>query len=102
MGRRHKIIGIYQIRCRANGRIYIGSSRDIFMRLNSHMVDLIMGTHHNDELQEDFHKYGFTSFDFSLLRSVNSLKDLKRIEQAEMDRYDRRVLYNKRRAAAKR
>lgn len=99
--RRKKLVGIYAIKCTVNGKLYVGSSRDIAMRWNSHLVDLIQGTHHNSDLQDDFHRFGYTAFTFSILRSVPSLAKLRLIEQEEIDRIDRRLLYNKIRAKKK-
>lgn len=95
--RRKKLVGIYSIKCLINNREYIGSSKDISIRWNTHLIELIMGTHHNSGLQEDFNRYGITAFSFSIVVMVSSLKALKVVEQGEINK--RKDPYNVRKAA---
>jgi group I intron endonuclease len=102
MARRHKLIGIYRIECLSSGKVYIGSSKDICMRWSSHLLDLIMGRHHNQGMQDDFRRYGLPGFKFTILKLVDTVRGLKMAEQVEMDQVDLRKLYNMKRAVAKR
>lgn len=59
--------GIYKIQCRANGRIYIGSAKNLSTRKYQHLYALRLGTHYNRHLQNAWNKYGEDEFDFSIL-----------------------------------
>lgn len=59
--------GVYQIKNKVNGRYYIGSARDIFNRLLTHLSKLINNTSHNRRLQNDWNKCGYKNFEFSVL-----------------------------------
>lgn len=97
--RRPKLTGIYIINCKFSKRVYIGSSLDVAIRWNSHLIDLMLGRHCNSGLQDDFNRYGITAFSFSILQLVPDKRILKKLEQQEMDKYE--LLYNKRRAKKK-
>jgi hypothetical protein len=49
-----QVSGIYQIRNRHTGRVYIGKSQNIFNRWLAHRSALNRGLHFNDELQGDW------------------------------------------------
>ena len=63
--------GIYQIRCRENGKIYVGSTVDLQARWRSHRRDLDNGVHVNPHLQSAWNRYGEKSFEFSVLEYVD-------------------------------
>jgi DNA-binding HxlR family transcriptional regulator len=61
-------MGIYQIRCQANGRIYVGASRNLDGERNSRLFQLRMGkVVFSRELQGDLEQYGAEAFEFSVL-----------------------------------
>jgi hypothetical protein len=61
-------MGIYQIKNRVNGRIYIDSSTNLDGTRNSRMFQLKMGKIvFSRELQKDVTEYGADSFEFSVL-----------------------------------
>jgi group I intron endonuclease len=59
--------GVYQIRNTINGKIYIGSSKEIEERWKRHLKDLQDGRHHNIKLQRAFNKYGEAAFVFEVI-----------------------------------
>lgn len=62
-----KKTGVYQIRNKINGKIYVGSaSFSIFDRWKRHLVSLKKGTN-NQYLQNSYLKYGSSCFEFSVL-----------------------------------
>jgi group I intron endonuclease len=67
-------IGIYQIRNKVNGKIFIGSAKNLKGILNSNRFQLKMGSHFIKELQEDYKKYGEDNFEFEKIDSLE-LKD---------------------------
>jgi group I intron endonuclease len=79
--------GIYQIRCRQNGKIYVGSAVDLRRRWEKHRRALADGAHHNDHLQQAWHLYGEANFEFQILQLVPAA-ELLRAEQEWIDRTD--------------
>lgn len=64
-------IGIYKIRNKINGKIYIGKSVNLQSRKNSHFYLLRKQKHGNIHLQRSFNKYGAENFEFSIIEIVN-------------------------------
>jgi hypothetical protein len=77
--------GIYQIRCIATDKIYIGSSVNLRTRWGEHCRLLRQGIHHNKHLQAAWDKYGEDAFDFTILEYVAE-DELLEVEQAWIDR----------------
>ena len=104
MNRRIKLVGIYCITCIPTNKKYIGSSIDMMIRWNSHLVSLLINKHSNKKLQTDFNKYGLTNFNFTVLvlaeKNITKQK-LLILEQLEIDSIHRMNLYNNKRAIAK-
>lgn len=70
------VSGIYQIRNRHTGRVYIGKSRDIASRWLAHRDALDRGLHVNEHLQGDWEIYGEGAFEFTVLEVVSEFKSL--------------------------
>lgn len=90
------MIGVYKITNKVNGKYYIGSSKDIQKRFNSHITDLDNGTHNNTYLQRSWDKYGKDNFEFTILEET-SLDDLRNRETyyiKEFDATNHNVGYN--------
>lgn len=104
MNRRIKLVGIYCITCIPTNKKYIGSSTDLSIRWNSHLVSLIINKHSNKKLQTDFNKYGLSNFSFCILiladKNITKQK-LLILEQLEIDSIPRNSLYNNKRAISK-
>lgn len=78
--------GIYQIRCKINGKIYIGSAINIRKRWKQHRLDLRCRKHHSRHLQRAWEKHGPDAFAFEVLQVMDNEVDLLRIEQEWLDR----------------
>lgn len=66
----HDIIslpGIYRITCLSTGKIYIGQSGNLSLRLRGHQVHLQSGIHPNKHLQYAWNKYGADDFVFEII-----------------------------------
>lgn len=74
------MIGIYMILNTVNNKVYIGQSRHLKERFSRHRRDLEAKTHHNEELQRDYNKYGAESFDFIVLQECEE-NELYELEQ---------------------
>jgi group I intron endonuclease len=59
--------GVYVIKCRVNGRVYVGSSINTQARLFSHKTLLARGTHRNPHLQAAWDKYEDEAFTFRVV-----------------------------------
>lgn len=59
--------GIYQIRNLVNNRIYIGSSKRLEHRKETHFSDLKLNRHHSRYLQRAYNKYREENFVFEIL-----------------------------------
>jgi len=75
-------MGVYQIRNRVNGRIYIESSKNLEGTSTSRMFQLRMGKIvFNPELQKDLSEFGADNFEFSVLEVLPRPKPGDNIEQ---------------------
>ena len=67
---RPKPAGVFQVLNTANGKLLLGSSKNLEGPLNAHRVMLTIGTHRNRALQEDWKTYGADAFRFEILEEV--------------------------------
>jgi len=58
--------GIYKITNKVNGKCYIGRSKNVFTRLESHFRQL-RANGHSKEFQDDFNRDGLDGFSFEIL-----------------------------------
>lgn len=75
------ISGVYSIRCKKNGRVYIGESKNIEIRWCQHKLDLQYHRHNSKLLQEDYDKYGLDAFAWSVLGEYKNEKERKNAER---------------------
>lgn len=84
---------IYQIRCTATGRRYVGSTSSFSRRMYEHLLMLMAGNHHSIKLQRAFNKYGVSCFTCTNLASCDSQEDAISQEQLLLNN-NFRGLYN--------
>lgn len=84
---REKICGIYKIQNSINGKVYIGSSKDIYRRWSDHKSSLKRNAHHSYKLQRAWNKYGADNFTFDIIQIVEDVCNLKNLEQTCLDSY---------------
>lgn len=63
-------MGVFQIRNKANGKIFIESSANLDTIWNRHRFQLQMGGHPNAELQKDWNQTGEENFVFEILEEI--------------------------------
>jgi hypothetical protein len=80
--------GVYKITNMANGKFYIGSSKNLAERKRQHFNQLRNGTHINKHLQHAFDKYGERNFKFEVLEYVIDSRALLQREQFYIDSLD--------------
>ncbi len=54
----YKKIGVYRIYSKFNNKSYIGSSSNLYSRINLHVKELENNKHHSPPLQNHYNKYG--------------------------------------------
>lgn len=81
---------IYCIRCNANGRVYIGRTKNLEQRIRQHLSELRRGYKkemRNPLFQEDFDKYGEESFSYYVLERDVSPGDVVDRENYWINKY---------------
>jgi group I intron endonuclease len=78
-------IGVYQIRNRMTGHIYVGSSSRVERRFYAHHYFLTRGTHKNDLLQSAWQEWGEESFDWSVITIFQDIFSARAAEQRLLD-----------------
>lgn len=81
------IAGVYMIRCKVSGKVYIGSSQNIEDRWRRHKGELRLGKHHSFKLQAAWNKYGEDAFELVVLEVV-ACGFVSIVEQAYINKYD--------------
>jgi len=66
------ISGVYKIICLPTGKIYIGSSVNIFDRWTIHKSGLRNNKHYNPHLQKAWNKYKENNFNFEIIEKVDN------------------------------
>lgn len=86
--------GIYEI-IGPNGRLYIGSTKDLRIRLKSHKLALIRGDHTSIEMQNDWNEYGEEAFTFKPVVLVADADRRLYLEQCILTKlFEAHNLYN--------
>ena len=62
--------GVYRITCAVNGKVFLGSAKNLRGPLNRHRFLLSIGSHPIRALQEDFARYGADAFRFEVVDKV--------------------------------
>lgn len=76
----NKIIGIYKITNTITGDFYIGSSKNVKLRLAAHKCKSTWNNYPNNPMYIDMQKYGIDKFSFEILAEVE-IEQLKEKEQ---------------------
>lgn len=77
--------GVYRIRNKINGKLYIGSTIRFDKRFRCHLNDLNGGRHHSQRLQNAWNKYGADAFAFEVVEVVHDIESLLSREQHWLD-----------------
>ena len=68
-------MGVFQIKNMLNGKIFIGSSKNLSATLTRFRAELKMGSCRNAELQREWRQFGPDAFEFSELEVLEPLND---------------------------
>jgi group I intron endonuclease len=69
-------MGVYQIKNKRNGKVYIGSTKNLLGKINSHKFQLKNDLHPNREMQKEFREIGEEGFSFDVLDRLEPKEDL--------------------------
>jgi group I intron endonuclease len=67
--------GIYKITNLVNGKIYVGSSVNVYNRMHTHFAKLKREVHSNKHLQASYLKYGRKAFSFTVLEYCDNFTE---------------------------
>jgi len=87
--------GIYAIIHRADGRVYVGKTKNFGRRWSGRICALTRGDHACAPLQADWAREGEDGFEFRILEAVPDLKDLPVKEALWMEDFIYRGLYKR-------
>jgi hypothetical protein len=72
-------IGVFQIKNKTNGRVFVESSMNLDKIYNRHRVELNFGTHRNADLQQDWTRLGEENFTYEIIAELDQ-DDSKKID----------------------
>jgi len=87
------IPGVYKIINLKNNKQYIGSTKNLYIRIRDHFDNLLKNKHSNIHLQKSFNKYGIDTFIFRIIIFCEEF-ETKRIEQHLINKSNFDLLYN--------
>ena len=70
-------MGAFGITNKVNGKIFIGSSLDLDAIWHAQKLQLSVGMHQNNELQNDWNHYGAENFTYEILEEIEQGDDTK-------------------------
>lgn len=85
------IAGIYIFKSSVKEKIYIGSTCNLYKRINNHIKSLRKNTHHTNHFQNHFNKYGENVFSIEILEIIDKTEGFRKIlfdlEQVYLDKH---------------
>jgi group I intron endonuclease len=79
---------VYKIECIANGKIYVGSTKNFKRRIGRHFTELERNYHHSPRMIEDFTKYGRDCFVISVIEQTDSVESARLLEGKYIAQFD--------------
>lgn len=71
----HRPMGVFQILCLRNEKVFIDSSKDVPGKINRHRFQLNAGVHPAKGLQSDWIEFGEDAFEFETLETLEPRDD---------------------------
>lgn len=79
--------GIYKIEHLKSGKCYIGRAVDFSRRKKEHLTNLALGRHPNKNLQNIYDSEGIKSLRFKIIKRVDEIEDMIRLEMVFIKKY---------------
>lgn len=79
--------GVYIIKNKVSGKVYVGSAVNIERRWRDHKYLLRKSKHHSPHLQSSWDKHGEENFEFIVIEPVKNSLHLVAVEQTFLDYY---------------
>lgn len=82
-------VGIYAVRCTANGRTWVGASRNLEATKNGCWFCLRNGSHQEHSLQQQWNLHGESAFEYEMLDRLEEdvhpleLNDLLKVKRSQ-------------------
>ena len=67
--------GVFAIKCKQNGKMYIDSTKNFTAIQNRIFFELKLGSSYQRELQEDYKTFGPDAFEFVILEEIKQQED---------------------------
>lgn len=67
--------GVFQIKNKQTGKVFIGHSQDLSKAANSQFFQLKLGSHRNEALQKDWNIFGPDAFEYSIVEELKAPED---------------------------
>jgi hypothetical protein len=82
---RKKKIGIFAIRNKATGKIFLDRTMNLDVAFNKHRFQLNMGSHPQKEMQADWVEFGEANFSYEPLETLDDAPDDPKEINKELD-----------------
>lgn len=92
--------GVYQMRNRASGRVFVGSAFNVNGKLNGIRFELDLGSYRNSALQKDWKELGGDGFEFGILELLDQDKIEKILQKDELAKLEKKWLEKLRQSGA--
>ena len=78
-------MGVFQMRNKTNGKVFIDSSNNIPGKINRHKFALNAGQHASKSLQADWNKFGESEFEFETIEPLEPREDPNYNYRSDLD-----------------
>lgn len=68
---RKPLVGIFALRCTANGEVWVGTSRNLDATRNRSWFSLRLGSHIDKPLQAEWNAHGEAAFQYEILETLD-------------------------------
>jgi hypothetical protein len=68
-------MGVFQIKNKINGKVFIGSSMDLSAIWHAQKLQLNFGMHQNTDLQNDWNEFGPDNFTYEIIEEIKQRDD---------------------------